>query len=190
MSDTAAAISTHSLSIKNNVVRHLIMTLCGACLLAAALLAAFAPLPYADNEIMLRIGVGYIGIPVAVGIIYINLNHILHRREAILIDEQGITDRSNALASGFTPWDQISEVYLLQLKSDDFLCVEPLNFDAWHEGLTKAQKRLAEANKDAGFAPIRIQFKKVSDTVTSKDGLKCVKRIAPKKVTRTRKPRY
>lgn len=190
MSDTAAVISPQRLAINNNIVRHLFMTLCGVCLLAAALLAAFAPLPYADNELLLRIGVGYLGVPVALGIIYMNLNRILNRREAILIDERGITDRSNAMASGFTPWDQIAEVYLLRLKSDDFLCAEPLDYQAWYSGLSKTQKRLADANRDAGFAPIRIQFKKVSDTVTSKDGLKCVKSIVPKKVTHVRKPRY
>ncbi len=190
MNDTKASITSERLEVRNNVVRHLILIFCGLCLAVAAVLAAFAPLPYADNELLLRVGVGYFGLPVSLAIIALNIHKIANRREAILIDSRGITDRSNALASGFTPWDDIKEVYLLRLKSDDFLCAEPVDYHSWYAGLNPRQQRLADANRDAGFAPIRIQFRKVSDSITSKEGVSFVKKLMPKKVGRIRKPRY
>ena len=53
-----------------------------------------------------------------------------------------------------------------------------------------AQARLAQANKDMGFAPIRIQFKKANDKYTAQDGLAAVRRFAPEKISRIRKPKY
>ena len=66
--------------------------------------------------------------------------------DAILIDERGITDHSGALSCGFISWDRIKEVYLLKLHDDDYLCVVPEDQEAWYDGLTKGQKRLAKAN--------------------------------------------
>ncbi|MDY2777263.1 MAG: STM3941 family protein [Collinsella sp.] len=190
MNETTAYRSHDVLEIKNPIVMHLILILMGLCLFTAALLAAFAPLPHAENPLVMRIGMGYLGLPVSCGIILLNIHKILHRRSAIRIDKQGITDNTSLLSSGFTPWDEISEVFLLRLKSDDYLCAVPVDYEAWYSKLSKRQKGLAQANVDAGFAPIRIQFKKVSDRVTSKEGVSFVKKIVPKKVSRIRKPRY
>lgn len=190
MNETTAYKSDDVLEIRNPVMMHLILTFMGSCLLLAALLAAFAPLPYAENPMIMRIGMGYCGIPVSIGLIYMNVRKLIKRRNAIRIDLEGITDNTTALSSGFTPWDQISEVFLLRLKSDDYLCAIPADYDAWYASLSKRQQRLAQANLDAGFAPIRIQFKKVSDRVSSKEGVAFVKKLKPKKVTRIRKPRY
>lgn len=190
LNETTAYRSDDVLEIRYPIVMHIILTFMGTCLLVAALLAAFAPLPYAENPMLMRIGMGYCGIPASVVLIYMNVRKLINRRNAIRIDQEGITDNTTALSSGFTPWDDISEVFLLRLKSDDYLCAVPVDYDSWYSKLSQRQKRLAQANLDAGFAPIRIQFKKVSDHVTSKDGVSFVKKIKPKKVTRVRKPRY
>ena len=190
MNETTAYKSDDVLEIRNPVMMHLILTFMGSCLLLAGILAAFAPLPYAENPMIMRIGMGYCGIPASIGLIYMNVRKLIKRRNAIRIDLEGITDNTTALSSGFTPWDQISEVFLLRLKSDDYLCAIPTDYNAWYANLSKRQQRLAQANLDAGFAPIRIQFKKVSDRVSSKEGVAFVKKLRPKKVTRIRKPRY
>lgn len=190
MNETTAYRSDDVLEVRNPIVLHILIIFMGVCLLVAALLAAFAPLPYAENPMVMRIGMGYCGIPVALGLIYMNVRKLVHRRNAIRIDAEGITDNTSALSSGFTPWDDISEVFLLRLKNDDYLCAIPSDFDTWYAKLSKRQQKLAQANLDAGFAPIRIQFKKVTDRVSSKDGVAFVKKLMPKKVTRIRKPRY
>ena len=112
------------------------------------------------------------------------------RRNAIVIDESGITDNTDSMGSGFTPWEQISEVFLLRLKDDTYLCAVPTDYDSWASTRNRRQARLAQANKDMGFAPIRIQFKKASDKYTAQDGLAAVRRFAPEKISRIRKPKY
>ena len=106
------------------------------------------------------------------------------------IDESGITDNTDSMGSGFTPWEQISEVFLLRLKDDTYLCAVPTDYDSWASTRNRRQARLAQANKDMGFAPIRIQFKKANDKYTAQDGLAAVRRFAPEKISRIRKPKY
>lgn len=190
MANTTATIQEGRLEVRYGIALPLILVFCGLCLLLSAALAAFAPIPYAENPLLTRVVMGYCGLPISIALIAFNLRKVISRRWAILIDERGITDFSSALSSGFTPWDEIEEVYLLRLKNDDFLCAEPIDYDSWFAKLSSRQQRLATANKDAGFAPIRIQFRKVSDHVTSKEGVAFCKKIAPKKVGRVRKPRY
>ena len=190
MADTTALVNEGRLEIRNSIARHLILIFMGACLFVAAALAAFAPLPYADNELVMRVGMGYLGLPLSVALVAFNLRKVISRRCALLIDEAGITDHTTALSSGFTAWEDISEVFLLRLKGDDYLCAVPVDYEAWLAGKSAAQRKLAEANVDAGFAPIRIQFKKVTDRVSSKEGVAFVKRLRPKIVTHVRKPKY
>lgn len=56
--------------------------------------------------------------------------------------------------------------------------------------LGRAPRRLAQANLDAGFAPIRIQFKKATERLTAADGLAAVRHFCPEKVSKVRKPKY
>lgn len=96
MNETTAYKSDDVLEIRNPVMMHLILTFMGSCLLLAALLAAFAPLPYAENPMIMRIGMGYCGIPVSIGLIYMNVRKLIKRRNAIRIDLEGITDNTTA----------------------------------------------------------------------------------------------
>lgn len=182
--------STAEFTVTGNVVLPALYIFMGACLAVGALLVISQPLPFAENPILMKVTMGYLGLPVSIAIIALNVRKITTRREAIRIDERGITDRTGALASGFTPWDEISEVYLLKLKDDSFLCAVPSDYEAWLGRLSTRQRRLATANSDAGFSPIRIQFKLVTDKASAQDGINAVRRIRPDKVTRVRKPKY
>lgn len=117
MNETTVHRSNDVLEIRNPIVLHIILIFMGLCLLVAALLAAFAPLPYAENPMFMRIGMGYCGIPFSIALIYLNIHKIIHRRNAIRIDKNGITDNTTSLSSGFTSWDNIAEVFLLRLKA-------------------------------------------------------------------------
>lgn len=178
------------LEVRRDAVRSASLVFLGACLFVAAVAAAFSPLAYADNELTTRLFMGYLGLPVSCGIIAFNAWKLIGHRNAVIINESGITDNTTALSSGYTPWEHIAEVYVLRLKDGDFLCVAPIDYDAWIAGLNRGQKMLAQANNESGFAPIRIQFAKVSHTVTAMDALAVVRLIRPDKVTRVRKPRY
>ena len=183
-------VSDTSFAVNNDVVIHLLLIFMGICILAAAILAATQDLPYAPNPILMKYTTGYLGIPFAILFIAYNIHRFVNRHNAILIDERGVTDHTTSFSAGFIAWDDIQEVYLLRLHDDDYMCVVPADFDTWYASLNKRQQRLAKANVDAGFAPIRIQFKKLTEKVKSKEGVAFCKRIQPKKVTRVRKPKY
>lgn len=182
-------ISDTSFAVNNDVIIHLLLIFMGICILTAAILAATQELPYAPNPALMKYTTGYLGVPFAILFIAYNIHRIVNRHNAILIDESGITDHTTSFSAGFIAWDDIKEVYLLRLHDDDYMCVVPANFDTWYASLNKRQQRLAKANMDAGFAPIRIQFKKVTEKVKSKEGVAFCKKIQPKKVTHVRKPK-
>ena len=176
------AMEGEKFAINANVVLLASYLFMGACLLLGAILVLTQPLPYAENLLIMKVGMGWVMLPVSA--------LIIRRRNAIVIDEKGITDNTDSMGSGFTPWDQIADVHLLKLKDDTFLCAVPADYDAWVKTRNRRQARLAQANMDMGFAPIRIQFKKASDRVNAQDGLAAVKRFHPEKVSRIRKPKY
>ena len=198
--------ATERLSITANVVLLGSYLFMGVCLLAGAILVLTQPLPFAENPMVMKVGMGWVMIPVSLFIICSNIIKIVRRRNAIVIDENGITDNTDSMGSGFTPWEQISEVFLLRLKDDTYLCAVPTDYDSWASTRNRRQARLAQANKDMGFAPvlfclgqahkdkgvapIRIQFKKANDKYTAQDGLAAVRRFAPEKISRIRKPKY
>ncbi len=184
------AMEGEKLAINANVVLLASYLFMGACLLLGAILVLTQPLPYAENLLIMKVGMGWVMLPVSAFIIGSNIVKITRRRNAIVIDEKGITDNTDSMGSGFTPWDQIADVHLLKLKDDTFLCAVPVDFDEWVKTRNRRQARLAQANMDMGFAPIRIQFKKASDRVNAQDGLAAVKRFHPEKVSRIRKPKY
>lgn len=185
-----AQASSERLVVRNKVFLPVIWGLMGLCLLVASILALTQPIPHADNPLLLRLATGVLGLPASLFIVFMNARKVFSRRYAVLIDERGITDNTGGLASGFTPWEEIAEVFLLKLKDDTYLCAVPVDYEAWSSHLNGRQRRLAQANLDAGFAPIRIQFKKVSERVTAQDGLATARRFQPKKITRVRKPKY
>ena len=117
--------ATERLSITANVVLLGSYLFMGVCLLAGAILVLTQPLPFAENPMIMKVGMGWVMIPVSLFIICSNIIKIVRRRNAIVIDESGITDNTDSMGSGFTPWGQISEVFLLRLKDDTYLCAVP-----------------------------------------------------------------
>ena len=183
-------LESEKLAINANVVLLASYMFMGGCLLLGSIVVLTQPLPYAENLLIMKVGMGWLMLPVSLFIIGSNSAKIVRRRNAIVIDEKGITDNTDSMGSGFTPWDQISDVHLLRLKDDTFLCAVPVDYDEWVKTRNRRQARLAQANRDLGFAPIRIQFKKASDRFNAQDGLAAVKRFHPEKVSRIRKPKY
>lgn len=182
--------SPRELTVKGNLVLPLTHVFMGLCLEIAALLAITQPIPFAENPLLTRILMGWAGLPLATGILVLSARRIARRQRAIVVDERGIADRTGPLAPGLIPWEQVQEVFLLRLKSGSYLCVVPRDLDAWLRGLGRRQRRLAQANIDAGFAPVRIQFEKASHTVRAEDGLAVARTLHPELITHVRKPQY
>lgn len=182
--------SGEALVIRAKIMLPAIYLFMGVCLFAAGMLALTQPLPHADNPMFLRVTLGGLGVPFSVWLIASNARKIYLKRNAIVIDEHGITDNTGSMAPGFVAWDEIEDVHLLKLKDDTYLCATPTDYVSWSARLRRGQRRLAQANLDAGFAPIRIQFKKATERYTAADGLAAVRRFHPEKVSKVRKPKY
>lgn len=178
------------LLIRGKAVLPAIYAFMGVCLLFSSILALTQPLPHADNPTLIFLSLGVAGLPISVFIIIVSLRGILRRRNAIVIDRTGITDNTGSMAPGHISWEQIAEVHLLKLKDDTYLCVIPSDIETWLASLSRRQKRLAQANLDAGFAPYRIQFKKATERFNAQDGLASARSFHPEKITRVRKPKY
>lgn len=178
------------LIVRAKVMLPVIYMFMGLCLLVAGLLALTQPLPHADNPLFLRVTLGGLGTPFSIWLIASNVRKIHLKRNAIVINRQGITDNTGSMAPGFIAWDEIADVHLLKLKDDTYLCATPTDYASWSARLRRGQRRLAQANLDAGFAPIRIQFKKATERYTAADGLAAVRRFHPEKVSKVRKPKY
>lgn len=185
----AKAKGASELVIKNKTLLPVLYGAMGLCLLVASVLALVHPLPYAENLVLMRVA-GIVGLPFSLWLVISNFRKAVTRRNVIVIDAAGITDRTGGMAHGFIAWDDVAEVYLLKLKDDTFLCVEPRDRESWMATLGRGARRLAQANIDAGFAPIRIQFKKADERYVAADGLAVAKTLHPEKVTHVRKPKY
>ena len=83
--------ATERLSITANVVLLGSYLFMGVCLLAGAILVLTQPLPFAENPMVMKVGMGWVMIPVSLFIICSNIIKIVRRRNAIVIDESGIT---------------------------------------------------------------------------------------------------
>lgn len=60
----------------------------------------------------------------------------------LIIDEQGITDNSSALAIGFIPWKDIENVELRHMLNQTFISVEVKSHDAYLAKMTPFQRYL------------------------------------------------
>jgi hypothetical protein len=188
MSKTAEVPS--ELLIRRDPVKHASLAFMAVCLLVAAILAVTSPLPYAQDELWMRASLGILGIPAALALLYINVRKLTSKKYAVRIDESGILDESSAMSPGFVPWGDIADVYLLRLKSGDFLCIQPKDVEAWVAGLPKSSQRLANANTDMGYAPMRVQIEELSKAHTCEEAVSVIKGLHPELVRKMKKPKY
>lgn len=74
--------ATERLSITANVVLLGSYLFMGVCLLAGAILVLTQPLPFAENPMVMKVGMGWVMIPVSLFIICSNIIKIVRRRNA------------------------------------------------------------------------------------------------------------
>lgn len=74
----------------------------------------------------------------------------------LIIDENGITDRSNATSVGFIPWADITEIRRHQVASTKFLLIYTQDPDKYLEGAKGLKRMLLKANKRSYGTPLSI----------------------------------
>ena len=75
-------------------------------------------------------------------------------RPRLIIDRRGIYDRT--IGVGRIPWSDINNAYLKSIRTNDFVCLELRNQNAYLQKLSAIQKFLASANHSLGFTPISL----------------------------------
>jgi len=82
----------------------------------------------------------------------------------IIIDKNGIIDYSSGISSGLIKWEDITHIYLMEVKSQKLIMLNVSNPDVYVQRQTNALKRKATAlNYKIYGTPISI----------SSNGLKC-----------------
>lgn len=176
-----------SLSVQRDLFKYVSLAFMAVCMSVAAVLALTAPeLPGTDNPTWMRIGMGVFGLPFSIGLLVFEIRRIFFDRYIFRIDEQGILDRSSAMAPGFVSWDAIQDVYLLTVQDNEFLCIDFNDREAWVGSLSKRRQRLAKANMDMGYAPMRVQFAAFTNVYGVRDALDVVKTLHPELLRRKR----
>ena len=177
------------MTVRRDLFKYISLAFMAVCMLVAAVLTLSNPLPGSDNPTWMFISMGVIGLPVSVALLAYEIRKLLFDRNMLVIDESGILDRSNVMAPGKLEWEQIEGVYKLSIRDDTFLCIDVRERDAWMAGLSRRARRLAQANVDMGYAPVRIQAATFSHSVTTDDLLRCVRELHPELVRKGRKVR-
>ncbi|MEW6734112.1 MAG: STM3941 family protein, partial [Acidobacteriota bacterium] len=81
---------------------------------------------------------------------------ILDSRPRIIIDDQGILDRT--LGVGLIPWNEIDAAYLNSINGNYFISLELRNPEIFLARLSNVQRKLASANRALGFSDINVNL--------------------------------
>ena len=85
------------------------------------------------------------------------IKKLLDRKAGLIIDENGITDNSNASSIGLIKWEDISGIKTKQILSAKFLLIEVKNPKEYIERTNNRMKtKLMQANMDSYGTPLSI----------------------------------
>ena len=74
----------------------------------------------------------------------------------LIVDDQGMTDNSSALALGFVPWEDIENVQLRHMLNQTFISVSVKDQEAYLAKMSTLQRNATKANLKMGYPLINI----------------------------------
>ncbi len=109
-----------------------------------------------DNTVFSKI-VGVASILFFGGVLIYGIRKMFDKRAGLIIDEQGITDHSNATSIGLINWSDITAINTRQVMSTKFLLINVQNPEAYIEkAKTGMQRKLMQVNMKTYGTPISI----------------------------------
>lgn len=84
------------------------------------------------------------------------IKRLIKPKNILVINDKGIEDNSSAISLGFIPWDSIEEVYLSQVVTERFICININNIDERLNELSFVKRTLIKINLLFGYAPVSI----------------------------------
>lgn len=88
----------------------------------------------------------------------ISLKGIGSKDPVLIVDEQGITDRSTASSPGFIPWKDIKNISSLKTNGVSFISISLNNEEAYMEKLSAKNRLIIKANKMLGYKAVQISL--------------------------------
>lgn len=87
---------------------------------------------------------------------FVLLRQGLDRRPRIVIDEEGVTDRT--LGVGRINWEDIASVQLSSVYTNKFIVLQLVNTEKYLENLSNASKKMSKINRDLGFGALNLNL--------------------------------
>ena len=81
---------------------------------------------------------------------------IADSRPRLVIDEQGVLDRT--LGVGCIAWSDIEEAYVRSISGNDFICLILKNPEKYAQKLSKVKRAMASANRGLGFTDFNLNL--------------------------------
>jgi len=85
---------------------------------------------------------------------YVLTRRLLDQRPRIVIDSDGVFDRS--LGVGPIPWSDVRSAQALTLLGKDFICLDLYNTEYWVAQMPLSKRFIADANRRFGFAALNV----------------------------------
>jgi len=106
--------------------------------------------------------VSYLGFALFSLIFCFGLKRLFSRNAGLIIDEQGITDYSNAAAVGFVPWSDIMGFEEQQFMSNKFILVYVYQPELYVDGRSTAHRMVLQDKWDQWGTPIALSAQLLS----------------------------
>lgn len=117
----------------------------------------FAKSEFASENVVFSKIVGAASILFFGGVLIYGIRKMFDKRAGLIIDEQGITDHSNATSIGLINWSDITAINTRQVMSTKFLLINVQNPEAYIEkAKTGMQRKLMQVNMKTYGTPISI----------------------------------
>ena len=81
---------------------------------------------------------------------------ILDARPRLIIDEQGVLDRT--LGVGSIAWSDVEAAYMRSISGNDFICLELKNPEKYMQKLSNVKRAMASANRNLGFTDFSLNL--------------------------------
>ena len=84
------------------------------------------------------------------------LRVLLSQKPALILDQQGFTDRSNRLALGRIPWIDVKEITLKKVHWQHFLVIDLVDRDKYLKNAGRLQAMVMQSNLKTQGAPVYL----------------------------------
>lgn len=97
-----------------------------------------------------------IAIPVLLLVLWIGTKKIISKKPGLVLDNMGVLDNANLSETGIIPWNNISQVNMVNHQHSYFIILHLKNTDSILNKLQSTRLRLAKNNIQAFGSPVAI----------------------------------